>query len=119
MKKLVYIIVILFLIVSCSKVDKPSSKKKVEKPHVYSTYYGDIDIDTMKVSMWADNIYPCYRVKVIERDSIFIGHIVKYLPCPQEILYCPKKNCYYKLEPALHDETAVYEFDPTFDYHNQ
>lgn len=113
MKKLVYIISVLVLFGCCPKID---NKRQVGRKHVYSTYYGDFDIDTLKVSLWTEENYPCYRIKVIEKDSIILGDVVKYLPCPQEILYCPKKDCYYKLEPALH-ETAVYEFDPTFDYH--
>lgn len=103
MKKLLYLFVLIAVLVSCRK-------------HIYSTYYGDIDIDTLEILLHTEDNYPCYKVKVIEEDSIVIGDIVKYLPCPQQILYCPKKNCYYKLVPA-HHETAVYNFDPTFNYH--
>lgn len=104
MKKLLYLaLIIVSVLTSCRK-------------HVYSTYYKEIDTDTMKVSMWTEEGYPCYQVKVIEKDSVVIGDIVKYLDCPEKILYCPIKKCYYKLVPAPH-EIAVYDFDPTYNYH--
>ena len=103
MKKLLYIFIFTTILVSCRK-------------HIYSTYYGNVDIDTLEILMYTEDDYPCYKVKVVEKDSVIIGDIVEYVPCPQQILYCPKKDCYYKLEPAPH-ETAVYDFDPTFNYH--
>lgn len=105
MKKLIYLFVLIIVLVSCRK-------------HVYSTYYGEFDVDTLKRPMFTEEHYPCYTIKVIEKDSIILGGVVKYLPCPAEILYCPKKNCYYKLMPVL-GEIGVYDFDPTFDYHAQ
>lgn len=103
MKKLLYLLLLLLVLGSC-------------KNHIYSTYYGEVDIDTLEVMLRTEEGYPCYKVKTIERDSFILDDQVKYLPCPQQILYCPEKNCYYKLEPAAHGETAVYDFDPTFDY---
>ena len=107
MKNLVYALMIILSLVSVSC-----------RKHVYSTYYGEFDIDTLKRPMFTEEHYPCYTIKIIERDSIFFDSIVKYLPSPAEILYCPEKNCYYKLMPVP-DEIGVYDFDPTFDYHAQ
>lgn len=103
MKKLLYLSLLIIVLASCRK-------------HRFSTYYGKIDIDTLEVSMWTEEHFPCYQVKFIEKDSFIWDGVVYDLPSPQQILYCPKKNCYYKLEPAAHGETAVYDFDPTFDY---
>lgn len=105
MKKLLFLFIVITTLASCRK-------------HVYSTYYGEVDVDTLLRLMFTEEHYPCYQVKVIEKDSVVIGDIVKYLPCPAAILYCPEKDCYYKLMPIM-EETPVYDFDPTFDYHAQ
>lgn len=108
MKKLIYIMFTILLVIGCGH-----SKPAEERQHVFHTYYGDIDIDTMKVTLTDLDGSLCYAVNYIPSDSVeklggFVGHgsIVYY--------YNPQKNCYY-MEYPTHDElgNAVIECDPS------
>ena len=99
MKKFLFIISIILLI-SCNK------------QHVYQTFYGPIDTDTLKVGMVDDNGLPCYELFVIERDSFIWDGVVKYLPSPSAILYNPQTNKYYKTSPDNQGRTTVSDYNP-------
>jgi len=84
MKKLVFLFIIV-LMAGCGR------------QHVYHTYYGDIDIDTMEVAFYdIKDSLPCYLIRTLEYDSVEIvpgeWGIIKG---PVELFYCPDKITYY------------------------
>lgn len=99
MKKLLFVISITLLI-GC------------KKQHVYQTFYGPIDIDTLKVEMVDDEGLPWYKVYTIEKDSFIWDGIVKYLPSPSVILYSPQTNKYYKTSPDNQGRITVSDYNP-------
>lgn len=82
------------------------------RKHVYHTYYGDIDIDTMEVMSYDFDDSPCYVVKVIdsltvEKTGGYAGHGSIF------IYYNPHKNIYNEQFPANDEHgNAVIEFNP-------
>lgn len=109
MKKLLYLITMAMLLCTLQGCRK----------HVYHTYYGDIDIDTMEVYAYDLDSTPCYAVKIydsltVEKTKLYVGH------GPVVICFNPKKNVYYKQFPS-HDEhgNVVVKLDPeTGEYSN-
>lgn len=116
MKKLIYLFIGLLLLTSCNS-ETSKTPQNSGRQHIFHTYYGDIDIDTMEVVMM-DSGVPCYMVKYIEKDSFIWDGTVKYLPSPVQILYAPLKDKYFKLAPEYGTgQWSVYDFDPSFDYY--
>lgn len=67
------------------------------RKHVYHTYYGDIDIDTIEAHPW-DEEGPVYKINVIERDTIY---------------YKPFDKTYYKVFPSNDEHgNCVVQWDP-------
>ena len=101
MRKLVILLTILML-VGCGR------------QHVYHTYYGDIDTDTMEAKLIDDNS-PCYIVYTTEKDSVEKAPgIWGYIYGPIIVYYNPSKNVYYKKFHS-NDENGhvIVDFSPT------
>ena len=108
MKKIIPIIVILLEITAC-------------RQHIYHTYYGEIDIDTMEVALYdlKDNL-PCYLVYVSELDSAEKAPGVwGYIYGPLKYYYCPAKDTYYYTFPDNQGNAVLRGYDPYInDYYN-
>lgn len=77
------------------------------KKHVFHTYFGDIDIDTMEVALYdfKDSL-PCYLVKISSVDSVEKAPGVwGYIYGPLKYYYCPQKNTYYHTFPDNQDDS--------------
>ena len=101
MKKIMFIIVLLLEFTAC-------------RQHVYHTYYGDIDIDTMEVALIEikDN-QPCYRVFSKDIDSVekALG-VWGYIYGPLKYYYCPAKDTYYRTFPDNQGNAVLRGYDP-------
>ena len=63
MKELIYILFTILLVIGCGH-----SKPAEERLHVFHTYYGDIDVDTMSIAFERDS-HNWYLVRHVEKDS--------------------------------------------------
>ena len=85
------------------------------RQHVYHTYYGDIDTDTMEVAFYdIKDSLPCYLVKTAPCDSveILLG-MWKLIEGPIKFFYCPTKNTYYYSFPDNEGNRILNAYDPT------
>lgn len=65
--------------------------------HVYHTYYGDIDIDTMQACPW-DKEGSVYKIHVIQKDTIY---------------FKPFDKTYYKVFPTNDEHgNCVVQWNP-------
>lgn len=103
MKKLIYIIpiMLLFITLGCSK-----------RQHVFHTYYGDIDIDTMEVGMWDEDDNECYEVYYSDKDSFKMLGEWKYISGPIRKYYCPKNDTYFDTWPDNQGRIIVKDINP-------
>ena len=85
--------------------------EQVDSP-MYHTYYGNINIDSMQAKMWDIDGCPCYIVQTIEKDSFIWNGVIKYLPSPAIIYYCPQKDTYYHVAPDNQGMEIVSEYNP-------
>ena len=84
MKKLFFALITITVFIGCSK------------QHIYHTYYGDINIDTMNVAFLEENGFPCYEVYTTDRDSVEKAPGVwGYIEGPVHYYYCPEKDTYF------------------------
>ena len=84
------------------------------KKHVYHTYYGDIDTDTMTASFERDG-NPWYLVRYAEKDSFLWDDEWMYMDGPVMNYYCPALDIYEEEFPDNHNNRIIVEIDP---YHN-
>lgn len=84
------------------------------RTHVFHTYYGDIDVDTMEAKLWNHNDKsPCYIVHTMAKDSVEKDTGVwGYIEGPVVMYYNPKNNIYYKSFPDNQGRCVVVETDP-------
>ncbi len=101
MRKLVFLFIIV-LMAGCGR------------QHVYHTYYGDIDTDTMEVDFFdIKDSLPCYLIRTIEYDSTeVIPGEWRYIEGPVEFYYCPNKNTYYYSFPDNEGNRILNAYDP-------
>ena len=83
--------------------------------HVYHTYYGVIDIDTMEVA-YTRNGFDWYLVRSVEKDSFNWDGVWKYIYGPIKDYYCPANNQYEETFPDNHGNIIIKEFDPYHQY---
>lgn len=84
MKKLFFTLMVVAILIGCGK------------HHIYHTYYGDIDIDTVDVAFFTGDSLPCYKVYTAERDSVEKAPGVwGYIEGPISYFYCPDKDIYF------------------------
>ena len=101
MRNIVTIAIVVILLIGCNR------------QHIYHTYYGDIDIDTMQVALEDLDNALCYTVQVLEKDSFMWDEEIKHLPSPATIVYCPDKNIYYKVSPDNQGRQTISIYDPS------
>ncbi len=82
-----------------------------ERQHVFHTYYGDIDIDTMEISFNRDS-HNWYLVRQCDKDSFNWDGEWKYLKGPIMDFYCPDLNIYEEEFPDNQGRRIVAEIDP-------
>ena len=114
MKKSVISLILCSLLFGCGGQEQKTS-------HIYSTYFGDIDTDTMKVAFYdLKDSLPCYMVHVADIDSIEKGPGVwGYIYGPLKYYYCPDKNIYFLTFPDNHGDGILRGYDPfTNEYYN-
>ncbi len=106
MRKGLFILLLLMLFVGC------------KRQHVFHTYYGDIDIDTMEIALYdLKDSLPCYIVKISNLDSIEKAPgIWGYIKGPLYYYYCPDKNTYYTSFPDNQGRQVLRGLDPYNDY---
>ena len=107
MKKIIPIIAIVLLaMASC-------------RQHVYHTFYGEIDIDTMKVAFYdIKDSLPCYLVHVSDLDSVEKSPGVwGYIYGPLKYYYCPAKDTYYHTFPDNQGREVVSETGTWYLFH--
>ena len=85
------------------------------REHVYHTYYGDIDIDTMEVAYTRDG-FDWYLVRSAEKDSFNWNGEWKYIYGPIKDYYCPANNLYEETFPDNQGNTIITEIDPYHQY---
>lgn len=86
------------------------------RKHVYHTYYGDIDIDTIKPSFQryeTGNNY--YKVDSTAKDSFFWQNRWFYIKGPIITYFCPQDDVYEQYFPDNSGRMIGKEIDP---YHN-
>ncbi|MBQ7429405.1 MAG: hypothetical protein IJV29_07025 [Butyrivibrio sp.] len=94
MKKLI-IVFLAMLAVGCGR----TKNSALQKQHVFHTYYGDIDIDTMEVAGQDVDNHDCYVVNRKGKDTIYY--------------YIPDKNTYFVQIPSCNEYGNVtIDFDP-------
>lgn len=99
MRKLV-IVFLVMLVVGCGNRKDASQSNKQQ--HVFHTYYGDIDIDTMEVAGQDIDNYNCYIVNRKGKDTI--------------CYYIPSKNTYFIQIPSCNEYGNVtIDYDPLID----
>lgn len=88
------------------------------REHVYHTYYGDIDIDTMEVAFYEiKDSLPCYLVHVSDLDSVEKSpRVWGYIYGPLKYYYCPAKDTYYHTFPDNQGNAVLRGYDPYKDY---
>jgi hypothetical protein len=71
------------------------------KQHIYHTFYGDIDIDTMEIALFdLKDSLPCYLVHSSDLDSVEkVPGVWGYIYGPLFYYYCPQKDIYYYTFP--------------------
>lgn len=84
------------------------------RKHVYHTYYGDIDIDTMTIAFHQYG-KDFYRVRYSEKDSFNWDGEWKYISGPIIDYYCPDSNVYVEMFKDNDGNMIGNEMDP---YHN-
>ena len=84
---------------------------KKAKIHVFSTYYGDIDIDSMEIAFNRDG-HAWYLVRQCDKDSFNWDGEWKYLDGPIKDFYCPDLDLYEEEFPDNHGRRIVAEIDP-------
>ena len=89
------------------------------RKHVFHTYFGDIDIDTMEVAMYdIKDSLPCYLVKIRSIDSVEKAPGVwGYIYGPLKYYYCPQKNTYYHTFPDNQGYSIIRGYDPYTNYY--
>lgn len=82
------------------------------RKHIYHTYYGDIDIDTMQINSYDFDDSPCYIVKTI--DSLTVEEAEGYVGHGAIIIYFnPYKKTYYKQFPTNDEHgNVIVDFNP-------
>lgn len=94
MKKLVILFMVM-LVVGCGNRKDASQSNKQQ--HVFHTYYGDIDIDTMEVAIRCEG-YICYKIAIDNIDTIY---------------YDPFKKSYFAVFPTNDEHgNVIAKFDP-------
>ena len=89
------------------------------RQHIYHTYYGDIDTDTMGIAMFdiKDGL-PCYLVHIKDIDSVEKAPGVwGYIYGPLKYFYCPKKDVYYYTFPDNHGNGILRGYDPYMNFY--
>lgn len=101
MKKLLFVIALITMVIGCRR-------------HIYHTYYGDIDIDTMTVIFYdLKDSLPCYQVGTSELDSIEkVPGIWGYIYGPIRYYYCPQKDVYYYTFPDNQGNSNLRGYNP-------
>lgn len=90
---------LLFITLGCSK-----------RQHVFHTYYGDIDIDTIKPEII--NGKEWYQVNNVDKDSFKMFGEWRYLKGPQIKYFCPDDSLYMAAFPDNHGVMLAKEIDP-------
>lgn len=89
MKKIPFIIVCLLTLIGC------------RERHVYDTFYGTIDTDTMQATGWDLDGSPCYVVQTSqEEDSDRVDNQMLYWTYTATYYYNPQKDVYYESRPV-------------------
>lgn len=90
-----------------------------KRQHVFHTYYGDIDTDTMEIAFFdLKDSLPCYLVHEMEMDSVEKSPGVwGYIYGPLRFYYCPQKDAYYHTFPDNQGNHVLRGYDPYSDYY--
>lgn len=111
MKKILTVIAVVILMVGCNK--KPVQKNL--RKHIYYTYVGIVDMDTVQ-DVFADSIGDkYYRVEYLEKDSFYWQNKWFYEEGPIITYFCPKTKKYYRTFPDNNGDMIGVDIDP---YHN-
>lgn len=77
---------------------KNKKNNNIPRKHVYYTYYGLVDLDTVTdIQHWDNKKW--YRVRYSEKDSFDFDGEWKYIYGPINNYYCPTDNSYIQTEP--------------------